>query len=261
MKTFRHTAFVLALLTIIVCLGLLLTSYTPFNPTHRRYSSETVLTMGDSNDIGDSGENVLSKDLGLPRNDEQIPQLIICNTTPKNLPKNAKCIFNSDEIENYRQPDFVSDEIIAESKNAKRLLISYERDYQQIQEIAIASKALKRPLWLYVRHNTEVAPEYHAIVESTGGRIVYYFATDGYANLIDLILTRILAGALGMMVIVMLWEMVAGIFAFSLPTMHQPKSSVVVHEHKTSRKARHAVDDYEQFVRSAKDNARNTLDD
>jgi hypothetical protein len=261
MKTFRRTIFLVALLVVIGSLILLLTNYTPFNPTYRRYSSETVVTTGDSNDIGLSGETVLSKDLSIPRNDDQNPQLVVCNTTPKQLPQKAKCIYNSDDIENYRVPDFVTDEIIAESKNAKRLLTSYERDYQQIQEIAIAAKALNRPFWLYVRHNTEVAPEYHTIVESTGGRVVYYFATDGYANFIDLFLTRMLAGGLGMIVIVLLWKMVAGYFTFSLPTIGQPKSSIVVSEHQTSRKARHSVDDYEQFMRNARNNARDTLDE
>ncbi len=261
MKMFRRTLFILAFLVVVGCLALLLTNYTPFNPTHRRYSSQVVLTEGDSNDIGLSGETVLSKDLDIPRNDEQNPRLIVCNTTPKNLPKNTKCIYNSDAIENYRVPDFVSDEIIAESKNAKRLLVTYERDYQQIQEIALASIAINRPLWLYVRHDTEVAPEYHDIVESTGGRIVYYFATNGYASLIDLILTRLLAGGLGTMVIVLLWETVAGFFTFSLHKIHQPKSSVVVPEHQSSRKARSSVDNYEQFMRNAGNNARNTLDE
>ena len=261
MKTFRRILFILSLVVVMASLGLLLTNYTPFNPTHRRYSSETVLTKGDTNDIGNSGENVLSKDLSIPRNDKQNPQLVVCNTTPKNLPQNAECIYNSNDIQNYRRPDFVTDEIIVESKNGRRLLISYERDYQQIQEIALASIALKRPLWLYVRHNTDVDTEYHAIVESTGGRIVYYFATDEYANLVDLILTRILAGALGIMIFTMLWELVAGFFAFILPTTRTPKSSVVISEHKTSRKARHSVDDSEQFMRSAGDNARKTLDD
>lgn len=64
-----------------------------------------------------------------------------------------------------------------------------------------------------------------------------------------------------MKVFVILWEMVAKFFTFALPIIHKPKSSVVVYEHRTSRKARHAVDDYEQFMRSAGDNARNTLDD
>ena len=260
MKTFRRLIFVLALLVTAVSVALLVTNYDPSNPTNRRYSSEVVKTTGDSNEIGLSGERVLSKDLGLPRNDLETPRLAVCNTNPKNLPKDTECIYYSDEIENYRVPDFVSSDIIAESKNAKRLLTSYERDYQQIQEIAMASKALNRPLWLYVRNNTLVDTEYREVVESTGGRIVYYFATDGYVNPIDFNLFRILAGALGVMVVVLLWEMLAGFFAFIQRNTPKPKSSVAIPVHKTLRNAQNAVDDYERFVRHAGDNARNTLD-
>jgi hypothetical protein len=261
MKTFRRLTFIFALIIVGICIGLLITSYTPFNPTNRRYSSRPVDTTGNSNDIGLSGEKVLSDDLGIPRNDEQTPRLVVCNTRYENSSppeKNTKCIYYSNEITNYRIPDFVSDDIIAESKNRR---VWYKRDLDQIRAFTLASKELHRPLWVYVRHNTEVPEEYHEIVNTTGGRIVYYFATDGYVAPIDFNLLLMITGALGTMVVVLLWKIFAGFFAFIRRNTPKPKSSVVVPEHKTSRNAKNAVDSSEDFMRNAGDSARNTLDE
>ena len=266
MTNFRRIIYFIATVIIIVCAILLFTAYDPGNPTHRRYSSEVVLTIGDPGDIGLSGEIVLSKDLGIPRNDEQKPRLVVCNkekyeeasSPPED---NTKCIHFSKDIVNYRIPDFVTDDFMAEAKNSRGLLINQKRNYEQIKEIAKACIEKGIPLWLFVRHNTLVDNEYHEIVEETGGRILYYFSTEGYVNPTDHQLALIIAGTLCFLVSLIILEKLAKLIMWLLPDSGKPKSSVVVPEHKSSRKARNTVDDYDQFMRSAGENARKTLDD
>jgi len=259
-KTLRRIIFTLALLTIAVCGGLLVTNFDPTNPTHRRYSSELVLSTGEapSDRIGADGERVLGKDLRIIHNEAMIPVSVFCNPRYENTDpptKNTECVYFSDTIENYRIPDFLTDGYIAESKNSAKLAISYERDYKQIQAFATASAELNRPFYIYVRHNTIVDPEFDALFENIDGGIVYYFATDDYVNPTDL---HLLLGIIGGLSIIVIWIGISKIVTFIMPT---PKSSVVVPEHKASRKARKAVDDYNDFMRNAGDSARKTLDD
>lgn len=264
MKTLRRTVFIIALLVIMVCAGLLITAYDPSNPAHRRYSSEVVLGTGQapSEKIGADGERVLGKDLALSNNNKRNPRKIVCNTRYENQPppeNNTECVVFSDEIKNYRIPDFVSNDFIAESKNVKDLLVTHERDFQQITEIAIAAKTLNKPFWLYVRQTTKVSPEYYTLLDDIQGGIIHYFqTTEPYVDPIDFNLWQIIAIALGAMVVVLTWELLAKVFAFFTPT---PKSSVAISPHKTSRKAKQSVDDYDRFMRNAHDNARKTLDD
>lgn len=261
MKFLRRILLFSALMVIVGCAILLITAYDPSNPTHRRYSSEVVITTGKDKDIGDSGEEVLSKDLRMPINDRQSPRQVICNTRFENQPppeSNTECILYSDNIVNHRRPDFISLEqgIIADSKNRK---IWNKSDIEQIREFAIAAEEFNLTLWIYVRQNTVVADDYHEVVESTGGRIIYYFQTEQpYIDPIDFYL---LAGIVGGLGIILIWATIPGITVFFISTPQSPKSSIAISPHKSSRKAKQSFDTYDHFMRNASDNARKTLDD
>lgn len=261
MTTLRRIVFSIALAIVVVCAGLLITNFDPNNPTHRRYSSEVVLSTGEapSDTIGWDGERVLSKDLNHPKNDENIPVLAFCNSrfeeSGQPPAKHVECIYFSDAIENYRVPDFYSDDYIAESKNSATLMIGQERNYKQIQAFAIASADLGRPLYIFVRHNTRVDAQYYDLFDNIEGGIIHYFQTTGYTDQTDFYL---LLGIIGGLSVIIIWVGISRIVTYFMPT---PKSSVVVPEHKASRKARKSFDDYDDFMSNAGDSARRTLDD
>jgi hypothetical protein len=71
MKFLRRALFFAATCVLLVNLVILLDITAP-NPTHRRHSSRPPLTSGQAtaNDIGRDAEDILARDLGLPRNDD-----------------------------------------------------------------------------------------------------------------------------------------------------------------------------------------------
>lgn len=185
-ETIRRIALVAALVGIIVCIVLLL-NFTASNPTHRRYSSRVPLTTGQANGnaIGLDAEQILAKDLGVPRNEERDQRKCLCGTSGKTDPTQCNtCIVSLASITTYRVPDFVSSKFIADSKNQRQLLVQ-DRDFEQLRDYAEAAEALGIPLWVFTRVNTTVDPEYREVVRSTGGDIVYYFAVPGYEDPTD----------------------------------------------------------------------------
>lgn len=193
----RWTILTVAATVLAICIVLLL-NFTAPNPTGRRYSSEWVLTERTqgvtSKQIGDSGEDALSTDLGLPNNNE-VGQCLCNNSGVQARNPCRVCVANIDMINpesTHRVPDFVSDTLIAESKNRKSFP-KYPSDIPQLQDFVTGAKALGLPLWVFVRVNTEVDPEIYTLVAETGGGVVHYFAYEGY---IDPITVIALIGAL-----------------------------------------------------------------
>jgi hypothetical protein len=188
MKTIRWAIFLLAWLGLLVCIVLLL-NVTASNPTGRRYSSEAVERNGrlSSRQLGDAGERVLALDLDLPVNDRAGQMRCLCNviTYAENNPNSCNECLMSDGVTNYRIPDFVGGDFIAESKNVIRLMVA-DDDFMQISDTAAAARELDMKYWLYVRIDSVVHPAYYDPVRSTGGDIVYYFVAEpGYLDRID----------------------------------------------------------------------------
>lgn len=184
MKKLRRIAFVLAFAAFIGCVILLL-NFTAPNPTGRRYSSRVILTSGNPQTVGRDAENVLGLDLRLPNNNDPDQRQCICgNPSYANTGDCRVCLAISASIDTYRIPDFVAPGFIAEAKNRAGLPYS-GRDADQISDFVIASQALNRPLWLYIRVNTDLDPSYMEMVEATGGGVVRYFATADYADPVD----------------------------------------------------------------------------
>ncbi|MEP7289496.1 MAG: hypothetical protein ABI947_27420 [Chloroflexota bacterium] len=255
MKRLRRIVFSLALVACFVSVILLL-NFTAPNPTGRRYSSRMPLStrQGSANQIGLDGERVLSDDLRLPRNDAPDQLQCLCNKPGYSDPANCRvCIVSVQLTAAYRRPDFVAPAFIAESKNAQNLYYD-SRDLQQITDFAMAARALKRPLWVYTRVNTNLDSEFYRIVESTGGGVVPYFTVAGYVDPMDTAASRVAFGS-GIAIIVLgLWEFAARRVATPrVPS--QPKS-------RTTQLDR-AIDSVEtsaKFTKESKERHRDKLD-
>lgn len=175
----RFTALV-ALLGIIICVVLIL-NFTASNPTGRRYSSDIPLVQGSAQEIGFDGERILSKDLGLPPNDRADQRQCICANAAFVPGECNSCFATLHTLDTFRRPDFISSNFIAESKNRRNLFYT-DRDFDQLQDYAAVAKALDIPLWVYVRVNTNIDPEYESVVKATGGGIVRYFRVEDYTD-------------------------------------------------------------------------------
>ena len=155
------------------------------HPTGQRFSSQIVDTTASAAVIGQSGEQVLSAELGLPINPLNGGQCVCAegNSVPNQC---GVCFVRSPEINNFRVPDFVGQGFIADSKNVRRYPPTYERDFAQLRDFVSAARVLGVPLWIYVRVDTLVDPQMHALVAQTGGAIVPYFRTSAaYVDVFD----------------------------------------------------------------------------
>ena len=184
----RRLLFVVGLFTFVGCLILLLNITAP-NPTHRRYSSRVVLTSSRSTSsqaIGLDAENVLSVDVGLPSNNNADQRVCFCkgvNLQPNNCLSCAA--YYAALTASFRIPDFISSGAIIESKN-RQTLNQDDRDLlNQIGDYSLVAIALHRPLWIYVRVDSDVDPIYEQLAASTHGGLIRYFNVPGYVDPID----------------------------------------------------------------------------
>jgi len=255
MKTLRRSIFVLALTLILVSVILLL-NFTAPNPTGRRYSSDMPL-IGEEytpQEKGESGERIMSADLGLPRNSLPNRQAqCICNIegTPPS-PSTCTCMSYEQLITNsYRQPDFVSSNFIADSKNKLTLSRGSNRDSDQSElgDYAIGAIALGIPLYVFTRMDTEVAPAFYDLVESTGGAIVPYFTVPGYVDPVDTAATVMLLAGVALLVVLLLWAWLPGRIHALRSRPKRPPS-----------KPSSPIDDLGDFMQKSKDRARRQID-
>jgi hypothetical protein len=182
MRKLRWGMFFISLVTAFICVVLLLNITAP-NPTKRRYASSNALVTGSSQAIGSDAERILSYDLGLPNNNASEQRQCICHGGANTAVPNQcnVCLINTSlRSSSHRLPDFVSEHFIADSKNVAKLT-----DADQIADFALAAHMLGRPLWIFVRVDSLVDDTYHQLAESTGGGIVYYFPSEGYADPLD----------------------------------------------------------------------------
>ena len=183
----RRALFLCFLAIIGLCIVLLL-NFTASNPTGRRYSSIEVITTEDSQIIGASGESVLAADLRLPNNNDVDQRQCLCSRISNSNGNTCNtCLVQSSDFitRSFRIPDFISRNFIAESKNRRMLLSTYTDQLQQISDYALGAKLLNRPLWVYVRVDTQVDMQFTQLAESTGGGVVYYFAVPGWIDPVD----------------------------------------------------------------------------
>jgi hypothetical protein len=214
MRLLRRLLLLAALIGFVVSVVLLL-NFTAPNPTGRRYSSESSIRgggTGNSNVIGLSAENILSQDLGLPRNELPEQRQCICSSSSTTVPPSNECRICITTVEllspSHRRPDFIGSNFIAESKNAQNLLYR-GREMDQISDYVFAARAMNIPLWIYVRVDTVLDPEFIRLARSTGGGVVRYFTYPGYVDPIDEAAEAGLMVSAGVVVVGILWELAA----------------------------------------------------
>jgi hypothetical protein len=195
----RRALMALAALVLLVGVILLLNITAP-NPTGRRYSSAMPMqsegTIASSRLAGDEAERILAKDLRLVGNNSGKIQCI-CKIESSTTPNGCHaCIAYIHVIsEQYRRPDFVTTHFIAESKNSVRFPSA--RDVAEILDYTAAAQQLKIPLWIYIRHDTEITnTALIEKVETTGGGVVRYFTVPGYADPVDEMARYLVSGSL-----------------------------------------------------------------
>ncbi|MEO0565194.1 MAG: hypothetical protein AAF125_24010, partial [Chloroflexota bacterium] len=134
----------------------------------------------------------------------------------------------------------------------------------QIGDYAVAARALNVPLWVYVRKDTNVEPEYRRIVRETGGDIVPYFVTTGYVDPVDRMAWYMLGiGGIGL-VAFGLWGYSANRPVRSTstpknpPPGNKPRGSS---PDDPTRRASDSMDAFEDFTRRTKDNLRGKIDE
>lgn len=209
-RTIRRLVMVMAVVIFIGSIVLLL-NFTAPNPTGRRYSSESVVRTGEgtSGEIGLSGERILAKDLGIPRNEAPDQRQCLCdaiNYRP-GVADCRVCIAQVQLTAAFRRPDFVAPDYIAESKNSQGLLYS-GRDINEIGDYVFGARASNRPLWIFTRVDANVDPEFIRLAESTGGGVVKYFTYPGYVDPWDQRAQAGVVGSLGVLILFGLWEFV-----------------------------------------------------
>lgn len=232
LKLSRRLIILASLVGIAVCIIYLL-NFTADNPTGRRYSSSLVTITGKPGNIGDSGEDVLAKDLKLPNNNRAGQQKCICDHDQVSSPSGCStCILYGEfpSVDNFERPDFVGKGFIAESKNVAEL-----NTYTQLKGYAEAARYKGLKLWVFVRVDTKVDSRYDDLVEGTGGDIVYYFAVPGYEDPTDR------RSKIGLVFFV---PALAGTAALEVRTWRKPR---LAHQHQ-AQKAAAAVDDLEAFA-------------
>ncbi len=261
MKRLRRIVLALAMFMLVVSIILLMNITAP-NPTHRRYSSETPLTtrQGDGQAIGNDAERIIAYDLRLTNNNDSAERQCLCKDAV--ISSNRKscnvCFPIPDLQSDYRVPDFIAPGFIAESKNARNLLYT-GREFDQISDYARAAKLLNRPLWVYVRVNTNVDADFYQIVESTGGAVVPYFTVPGYVDSVDDTAWKS-GAASGLLLVGAVWlewrSFRKRSFKLPVPRMPQPRQPADP-VNGLARKITHVED----FAANAKDRLRTKLDE
>lgn len=206
MKVLRRGLMTAALLLAFGCVILLL-NFTAPNPTGRRYSSETPLRTreGSSNQLGQDGERILANDLQLPNNNT-VGQCFCRVGRDAGVSRCKICVGQFEAVSRARIPDFVTDTLIADSKNARDIPFNAE-EAREIADYALLAQLTNREFWLFVRIDTVVSEEVYQTVKLTGGDVVYYFTTPNYVDPVDQNARLGLAGTVAAFGVLGLWEL------------------------------------------------------
>lgn len=190
---------------VIITGIVLLLNFTAPNPTGRRYSSEVVDLNLNNGAKGIQGERILAQDLNTPNNNEVGQCICGGAVNPASISGCTLCRVRLVGVTSHRLPDFFTDTYIADAKNRYTWLSTDRQDVAQMTDYADAAIALDIPLWVYVRVDTTVDQVMQDLVRSTGGDIVYYFATPDWVDPVNIIaIVGILIG--GVIVVFVLWR-------------------------------------------------------
>lgn len=211
LKRIRRGFMLCAIMSLLIGLALL-ANFTAPNPTGRRYSSEMPSRALNDFQRGLDAERILSNDLGIENNNSSDAGQCICSQQRYGPDKSPRvnncniCVVYSPLVEHYNIPDFITDRYIIDSKDVLKL---DTQNYEQLENFALMSKALNRPLWLFVSQRTKTAPYITQLVEDTGGQIVLYFSYPGYVDVVDAEARKVIFGSLAVLGLGVAWEYLA----------------------------------------------------
>jgi hypothetical protein len=184
-----------AIMMLVIC-GVLLMNVTAPDPTGRRYSSADPVQVADDLNLpqpGRAAEEVLSWDLGIPRNDSNDGErACICNEAGEAITPPGRCnlcVVHHPDV-SMAIPDFITDSYIADSKDYRSAILSTD---EQIRSFLTASDVLNIPLYIYMPHpedgNLRVSDSTRELIEATGGAVIPYFSYAGYIDPVDRLAT------------------------------------------------------------------------
>lgn len=260
MRLFRRGSIGISFLFFVGSI-ILLINITAANPTGRRYSSESPITGTNFREVGLDAERILSRDLGIPRNDDPDQRQCICNSpgARPGVGECRRCIAFTQSVGSFRRPDFVTTSYIAEVKNREGLLYTQRDQLEQIGDYAIAARALNIPLWLYVRTDSNIDPEFERLIEETGGDVVRYLTVPGYVDPIDQAASYAALISAAIIILFGTFEWFSFRRSGKTPKPPQPKRPQKPND-PASAAARKA-DAMEDFVNKAKDRSRRDIDE
>jgi hypothetical protein len=145
------------------------------NPTGRWFSSSFVDKNQSGEVFGRQAEIILGYDLNLSQNDsKEGERRCFCSVNYQAPPGRCNvCETTNANISTWSIPDFVTDEMIVDSK-----AVSQFSTDEQIQNFITVAQQTNRELWIYVRQDTQFSESVHQSILSTGGDIVPYFVVD-----------------------------------------------------------------------------------
>ena len=174
------------------------------------------------------------------------------------------CYAYSQSIANTRRPDFVTPNYIAESKNRRSMPYGDQDLVNQIGDYAVAARAQNVPLWLYVRTDTDVDPEFYRIVQETGGDVIPYFASDSYTDRIDQMALYGAGGSVAGLLFFAGWVMLAGrghLRWDGNSGSPRPKKPSSPKPNDPLSQAMQSMDNVESFKNRTKDSSRRSIDE
>lgn len=263
MKTLRRIRRIiggLAVLLLVLAI-IALSNIWVQNPTGLRYSSEVVDLTLSGQEKGAQAEDILMRDLGLSLTNERSQQETICFCNPRyqTTAPPAQCTVcevYDENISSWRIPDVVTPQFIGESKNAGALYIR-DRSYAQVRDYAMIARLTDRPLWLYVRVDSRVDPEYRQLARATGGDVVYYFRTDeDYQDVVGRVSWGVVHIAGITLLVIISWGYIERRYLF----WRSQRSPAPRPTPDPTRAAVRSVDDTQAYMQSAERQSKDTLD-
>ena len=245
---FHRLRSVLILVSLVLIAGsiLLLLDFTAPNPTGRRFSSEMVDLRLDFAAKGLQAEHILSRDLGIPRN-EDTPRACVCRDAdipPQRIACNV-CVAYVPALQLNRRPDFLTDHYLIEVKNHGDGLYQSRRDMDELGDYIIAALAMDIPLWVYLRTDLMIPDDLAQQVRSTGGDVLPYLRGPGHVDQVTQVSQVVLIGSS------------AALLLLLLGVRYKPQEAVV----KPVRPQPHSpLDDLEAFALRSKEKARREID-
>ena len=127
-----------------------------------------------------------------------------------------------------------------------------------MQDYATAARTLRIPLWIFVRVDSRIDPEYVTLAEETGGGVVYYFTMPGYVDPVD-VLAAVGGGLSGLLLLGVEVSTVAAKRQWRLPTW-PTRPAPGKRRNRKAKRAAAATENLDWFEKGSKSRAKHIID-